>query len=505
MPIDASIPLQTQQVNPFGAMNQATQSLSSLAQLQNIQQQGQMYQAETQNLNQQASQGAQLQNERQTYTQAMQDPDAPFKNPDGTVDLPKFQTWAQQKIPVTASTYGNQLIGTAQNLNAYKTSLSGMADNDMQRTNAVLHSFMGPNGQPTSDPQNMIAQLSNLKGTLTGQGTGYVDQAIKLISSHSDSAPHLQAVLGQLSRDTTPAATQTGQLQSSTGMVNNGAQTVPYAANGEYGQAPGTVTGTPGIPNQVGPEGRQNLTTDAFGNPTVQTKDANGNIVGGPGVNNPLGPRPLAPGDTQAIPQLAGERAQINAAAQQVPTQRYNNAEIIRLANDATTGPGSAQWNKMLGTVGLANHSAEDAASQYQLLGHYVALQAQNNASAMGVHTDAGQALSSMATGSPEMNRTALVDATRTNDALATGVQDFNQGLETAIKANGGDVRAKRDFQNRWAQNFDPTIYKIKNALQAGDQQQATSIWNGLGAAQQQQLRTKQTNLLNLINNGRLQ
>ncbi|MFM0300018.1 hypothetical protein PQQ99_07810 [Paraburkholderia sediminicola] len=192
----------------------------------------------------------------------------------------------------------------------------------------------------------------------------------------------------------------------------------------------------------------------------------------------------------------------VNAAAQQVPTQRYNNAQIMQLSNSATEGPGSAQWNKMLGTIGLANHSAEDAASQYQLIGHYVALQAQNNAAAMGVHTDAGQALSSMATGNTEMNRTALQEATRTNDALATGVQDFNQGLETAIKANGGDVRAKRDFQNQWAQNFDPTIYKIKNALQAGDQQQASSIWNGLSTSQQQQMRTKQQNLINLINNG---
>ncbi len=502
MPIDASIPLQAQQVNPFGAMNQATQSLSSLAQLQNTRQMGQLLQADTQNQQQQASQGAQMQSERGTYTQAMQDPNAPFKNPDGTINMDKFQNWATQNIPLTASNYGNALVGMADNINKYKTSLSGMADSDMQRTNAVLHSFIGPNGQPIADPQTMIGQLSNLKSTLTGQGAPYADQAIKLIQAHSDSPQHLQAVLGQLSRDTTSPSVQTQQLQGSTGTVNNGTATVPVVANPEYGQQPGTPTGGAGVAEQVPPTQRQQVTPDAFGNPSISTRDANGNIIGGPGVANPLGPKPLAPGDTQAIPQLAQERAQVNAAAQQVPAQRFNNAQIMSLANNATEGPGSAQWNKMLGTIGLANNAAEDAASQYQLIGHYVALQAQNNASAMGVHTDAGQALSSMATGSPEMNKTALVEATRTNDALATGVQDFNTGMEAAIKGNGGDVRAKRDFQNQWAQNFDPNIYKIKNALQAGDQQTATSIWNGLSATQQQQLKTKQQNLINLINNG---
>jgi hypothetical protein len=503
MPIDASIPLQSQQVNPFGAMNQATQAMSGLAQLGNIQQQGQMMQAETQNLNQSAQLNTQLNGERTKFSQALQDPNAPFKNPDGTIDYGKLQNWTATNTPLVGSEYGSQIMNMAQNVNAYQTTRSNMADSDMQRANAVLHSFMGPNGAPNTDSQTMITQLSNLKNTLTGQGAPYVDQAIKLISSHADSAPHLQAVLGQLARDTTPSSTQAAQLQGATGMVNNGAQTVPYAANGEYGQAPGTVTGTPGIPNQIGPNERQQaIQNPVTGNLEPQVKDANGNIISGPAVPNPLGPKPLAPGDAQAIPQLAQERSQVNAAAQQVPAQRFNNAQIMSLANNATEGPGSAQWNKMLGTIGLANHAAEDAASQYQLIGHYVALQAQNNASAMGVHTDAGQALSSMATGSPEMNKTALVEATRTNDALATGVQDFNTGMEAAIKGNGGDVRAKRDFQNQWAQNFDPNIYKIKNALQAGDQQTATSIWNGLSATQQQQLKTKQQNLINLINNG---
>ena len=56
MPIDPSSPMQVQQGSPFQSMGQATQALSGLAQLQNVRQQNQMMQAETQNLQQTASQ-----------------------------------------------------------------------------------------------------------------------------------------------------------------------------------------------------------------------------------------------------------------------------------------------------------------------------------------------------------------------------------------------------------------------------------------------------------------
>jgi hypothetical protein len=507
VPIDASIPLQSQMGSPFASMNQATQSLSSLANLQNVQQQNQMMQAETQNLQQSAELNTQLNGERTKFSQAMQDPNATFKNPDGTIDYGKMQQWTATNTPLVGSQYGSQIMQLAQHVNEYKTTLSSMADSDMQRTNAVLHSFAGPNGNPVADPQTMVGQLQALKSTLSGPGAHYVDLATQAIQKAGGNPQMLQSAITQLARDTTAPSTQTSQLQGSTGMVNNGAATYPIAQNPEYGQAPGTVTGTPAIPNQLGPGERQtSVTNPTTGNLEPQVKDLNGNIIGGPAVPNPLGPKPLAPGDTpQVMAQLGMDRQAMNDAARQAGLQRSNNAQIMQLASgDRNSGPGTAPWNKFLGTLGLANQGAGDAASQYQLLGHYVALQAQNNAAAMGVHTDAGQTLSGAATGNQEMNRTALVEATRTNDALATGVQDFNQGMEAAIKGNGGDVRAKRDFQNQWSQNFDPVLYKMKNAITAGDTAEASKIWSGLSPQQQQQMKTKQQNLLNLINNGHL-
>jgi hypothetical protein len=501
MPIDPSIPLQAQQYSHFTAINQAVQPLASLAQLQNLQQSNQLMQAQTQNLQQNADYNAKLLDERNRFSAAMQDPNSPFKNPDGTIDYGKMQQWVATNTPIIGSEHASNIMALAKHVNDYKTTLSNMADSDMQRTNAVLHSFIGPNGQPIADPRTMINQLQALKRTLNGQGADYVDLASKSIAGAAN-PQQLQTVLGQLSRDTTPASTQTAQLQGSTGAVNTGAGTAFFNQNPEYGQPTGTLTGV-GIQNQIGPSERQVLVNDPFGNPSVQTKDANGNIISGPAVQNPLGPKPLAPGDVAAIPQLVHERAQINAAAQQVPAQRFNNAQIIDLANKATAvGPGSAAVTKVLGALGM--HSSGDMASDYQQLGHYVALQAQNNAAAMGVHTDAGQALASMATGNTEMNRKALIETTRTNDALSVGLKDFNQGMEAAIAANHGDPRAKRDFQNAWAQNFDPTIYKLQNAREAGDNATYQHLLNGLTPQQKQQLAQKRVNLLNLINNGHL-
>ena len=495
MPIDPSIPLQQVQVNPMQSMGQAASALSQLAQLQNTRTQGVILQNEAQN-------STQMQNERVKFAQSMKDPNAPFKNQDGTIDYGKLQQWTATNAPLIGSQYGDQIMNMAGSVNRYQTDRANMATSDRTSANSILASAMGPDGRPLVSPQALGQQLDQLKPQLTGAGSSYIDQAKQILNA-AKTPEQYQAALGQLSRDTTPPATQNAQLQGSLGMLNTGAAQVPFIQNPSYGVAPGTLTGA-ATANQVGPDNREQLVNDPFGNPTIQTRDLNGNIVSGPGIANPLGNKPLAPGDLAAIPELIQQRSAINAAASTAASQRYNNQQIVQLASNATTGPGSDTWNKFMGGLGLANHAAGDAASQFQLLGHYTALQAQNNASAMGVRTDAAQALANAATGTPEMNRQALIEATKTNDALAHGLQDFNTGMEKAISNSSGDVRAKRDFQNAWSQNFDPVAYKIRNALDSGDAAAATKIWNSLNPTQQQQLKTKQQNLLNLVTNGHL-
>lgn len=494
-PIDASIPLQATPINPMGQMGQISQSLSSLANMQTARVQAQQAQMQLA--------------EQQKFSSAMQDPNAPFKNPDGTIDQQKLSNWTSTNTPLFGTKHAQEIQAVAQNNNAYQTARASMADTDRQRVNSVLASFMGPNGQPISTPQDMVQQLQAIKPTLTGAGSGYVDNVSQGIL-HTAQIPGqqgqqaLQARLGQFSRDTVPAAAQAASLQQSTMPVQTGAGTAFTNVSPAYGQAPGSMTGV-GIAQQISPSERQTLTTDAYGNPMIQTKTPQGQIVSGPGVSTGAGgPAPLAPGDLQAIPILASERAQTNAAAQQVPNQRYNNQQILNLTNDTTTGPGTATWNNVMGRLGLASHTAESAASQYQLIGHAIAQNSQSAAASMGVTTDAARHTAGLATGTPEMNREALRTATQQNDALQTGVKDFNTGMEAAIQASGGDIRAKRDFQKAWTQNYDVNLYMIRNALESGDQSAAAKILKSMTPDQQSALAGKQQNLNKLIQNGKL-
>lgn len=510
MAIDASIPLSGQQISPFQSMNQATQSLSSLAQLQNIRQQNQMMQAETTNLQQSAQLNTQMQEERNKFSSAMQDPNAPFKNPDGTIDYGKLQQWTATNAPLAGSQYGSQIMEFAQHVNNYKTSLSSMADSDMNRTNAVLHSFMGPNGQPIADPQTMIGQLQALKRTLSGPGSKYVDLATQAISNSVNNPQALQTVLGQLSRDTTPASTQTAQMQGATQLINNGAQTVPVTSNGEYGQAPGMVTGTPGIPNQLGPGERQQVGTNPLtGGYQVTSKDANGNVTG---ITNPptQGVYVPQPGDAQALPVLQAER---DAARQQYSgagLQHENNRIVLdNIDNVDATGPSGQAFRNIASAFGFNPGDAKDAATAYDMVGKGLERSALQAAQSMGPSTNAGLEAQIKANGSLAYTPQAIKQITRLNDAITSGTQVYQPGLERAIAANpSAGVFAKRQFDQQWGANFDPRIFEMYNAAKSGDTATVNSIVNSLGGKNSPQfkaLMNKAANLNKLSNGGGLQ
>jgi hypothetical protein len=510
MPIDASIPLQGQQFSPFQSMNQATQSLSSLAQLQNIRQQNQMMQAETQNLQQSVQYNTQMQNERNTFSQAMQDPNAPFKNPDGTIDYDKMQQWAATNTPLVGSEYGSQIMQLAQHVNQYKTTLSSMADSDMQRTNAVLHSFMGPNGQPITDPQTMTGQLSALKKTLSGPGARYVDMATEAIQKSGSNPQLLQTALGQLARDTTPASTQASQMQGATQMLNNGAQTLPVTTNGEYGQAPGMATGTPGIPNQIGPEGRQQVTTNpTSGAYNVVNRDANGNIIGvtNAPTQNVYQPQP---GDAEQKPILAAQRQAAQDQFLAAGAQHENNRIVLsNIDNVAATGSSGQAMRNIASAMGLNIGPGVDAATAYDMVGKGLERSALQAAQSMALSTNAGLEAQIRANGSLHYTPQAIKEITKLNDALTSGSQAYQPGLERAIAANpSAGVFAKRQFDQAWGANFDPIVFRYYNAIKNSDTAEQQAILKQLGGTNSKAYSTmmqKAQNLQQLSNTGNLQ
>jgi|SRR6516164_694318 hypothetical protein len=514
MPLDASIPLQVQTPNPLHSLGQAVQTASGLQSLANARQNNQLLQLQTQSAQNDLQQSNQLQSERNAFSSAMQNPNAPFKNPDGTIDYGKLQNWTATNTPLIGSKYADQILGTAKNVNDYRSALSSMSNDDMNRVNAVVHSFMGPQGTPIVPPQAMVAQLENIKKTLNGQGAGYVDQVIKGISSHAGSPQELQTSLGQLARDTTPASSQASQLQSSTGLLNTGGQNVAYSTNAEYGKAPGTLTGNPGIPNEVGPGERQTVGTNALtGGPTVVSKDASGNVTG---ITNPptSGVYIAQPGDAQDLPVLSAERDQARSMYNNAGLQHNNNQLILQNIDSVGATGQSGSWFRNIASglgfnPGEANKDGKfDPATAYDLVGKGLERSALQAAQSMGPQTNAGLAAQVAANGSTHYTPAAIKEVTKLNDAIVTGSQSYQPGLERAIAANpAAGVFAKRQFDQQWGANFDPVIYQYYNAIKSGDKGEQAAILKklgGTGSDAYKAMLQKAKNLQQLSNTGSL-
>ncbi|MGG1948968.1 hypothetical protein AB1286_29880 [Trinickia sp. NRRL B-1857] len=509
MPIDPSIPLQVNQGSPMQSMGQTLQPMVSLAQLANIRQQNQMMQAETLNLQQQASQGAQLQSERQAYSAALQDPNSSFYNADGTVDPNKFQVWATHNIPLSQNLYGQELLAHTDAINKYKTTVANMSQGDHQIVNAAISSFVRPDGSVTSTPQQMGAQLDALTPQLTGYGTSFVNQAKQAIANTASNPQALGQVLTQLARTTTPATTQQDQRRASTALINNGAATVPVSNTGDYGVQPGTPTGG-GIANQVGPEGRQTVTGNPLtGGMSVVNRDANGNITG---VTNPptQGVYVPQPGDVQALPELQAERDSARTQYTAAGTQHENNRIVLsNIDNVGATGVSGPAWRNIASVFGLNPGDAKDSATAYDMVGKGLERSALQAAQSMGPQTNAGLDAQIKANGSLGYTPQAIKEITKLNDALVTGTQSYQPGLERAIAANpSAGVFAKRQFDQAWGANFDPTIFRYYNAIKNGDaaeQQAIVKQLGGLNSKGYNAMMQKAKNLQQLSNTGSLQ
>ncbi|NIE67478.1 hypothetical protein [Burkholderia sp. Ax-1719] len=511
MPIDPSIPLQVQQSSPFASMNQATQALSSLAQMKNIQQQGQMFQAETQNLSNQAETSTQENNEWRSYANLLNnDPQHQIHDPStGLLDPTRAQSWMQNNMPLTGAKFGDDLINHVNLVNTWRSNVAATSDVDRSRIASTVGSFLGPNGL-TGTPQEIGNALNTLRGQLAsdgGQATmGMVMQGLRNLQGNPQGMFNF---LGQVSRAATPAPTQAAARQGATSFVNNGAQTMPVANTGDFGQQPGTITG-PGINNQISPSERQTAGTNPLtGGPTVTSKDANGNITGvtnapTQGVYVPM------PGDTEAKAQLSAERESARNAAAGAGVQHENNRLVMsNIDNVGATGPAGQSFRNIASALGFRAGDATDSATAYDMVGKALERSALQAAQSMGPQTNAGLQAQVAANGSTAYTPQAIKNITRLNDALTSGSESYSPGLERAIAANpSAGVFAKRQFDEAWGANFDPRIYEMYNAAKAGDTATVNSIVSGLGgknSAQFKALMGKAANLQQLTNTGGIQ
>jgi hypothetical protein len=229
--------------------------------------------------------------------------------------------------------------------------------------------------------------------------------------------------------------------------------------------------------------------------PTVHPVTNQPGYVGGKGFV------PSAPplGVAQNIADLQKEVGEIRKAGDQIPIQRNVNQNILRLSKDTKTGPGTQYWqNALSGTLAPLGVAPDN----YQELGKFLEKQALQNMQAMGGQpSDARLSAAAAANGSTQFNPGALQMVTKFNDASASALDKYRQGVDKAVGSN--DFGALAKFKSEWTKNLDIDVFRVENAIRDKDSSELQRIAKELGPERMKQLATKRKNLERLSQDGR--
>lgn len=456
----------------------------------------------------QVQQAQQQQQERQLLQQAMstgQDPDGnPIKGADGEVDPTKLAGFANKYLPLTGQGVQQTIIQTLHNRLQLNDAVRGLGQNYRNDISGIVRSGIG-----SDDPASTVSSGLAAYVKQNPDAAPAVSRAQALIAQAPPNMPPAarDAALNKLAMEFQPAATtaaqQAPQMGTTTG-PNGGVQAfqtnplspVPMGATGpEVAQ---------GIPLGQRAEVSSNPLT---GGPTVINKNGQGQVTGI--TNAPTqGVYVPQPGDAQALPGLSAEREAARGAYAGAGTAHANNQLVLQnIDNVAATGPLGQKARNALSLFGVNSNS--DAATAYDLVGKGLERSALQAAQSMGPNTNAGLDAQIKANGSLGYTPQAIKEVTKLNDALTTGVQSYQPGLERAISSNpSAGVFAKRQFDQQWGANFDPNVFKYYNAIKAGDtdeQQAIVKQLGGLNSKGYNAMMQKAQNLQKLSNSGSLE
>ncbi len=471
--IDASIPLSGK--DPFSSLSGMVGTMQGLQNLQTgaIQQQRQ----QTQLTQEQAAMDAQ-----RAMSGILADPE--MRLPDGTMDLNKFTQKAFQANPnnpawgKVASDMLSSLAQSNKSVVELKNASVGLGEVGLQY---VGHAAGALSLDPTLTKDKVLNILDSVKNVVPNSAAGpFIDVVNRMIGPLEDKPEILAKALKDFRDRTFPLAAQ----QPQTTFVQSGTQAVPAQSNALAGPVGPMAGATPVQTGLVPPSQAQNVKTDLLDNPYIEEKTPDGRIVNKPINANADAPMLEFPkGESKQSAELQRTlRTSVNQAAAAVPEQHFNNQQIIRLAKGTTTGEGAQIIANLKGAAaGLPWTS--DEASNFNQLGHFLALQSNATAKQMGISTDFGRAGAEQAAGSTKWTGPAIERSAKINDALSTGLEYFNRGVEAAIKSPDNKIGpfALRDFQNTWAKNFDVNAARLLNASEHGDKKEISEIVTGLG------------------------
>jgi hypothetical protein len=189
----------------------------------------------------------------------------------------------------------------------------------------------------------------------------------------------------------------------------------------------------------------------------------------------------IPPGETpESMAKLVELRESSNKLAGTVPEQLFNYGEMIKFADQTTTGRGAEIIANLTGGF-AAIPLAGDMATDLQTLGHYMKNQTAVLAGTSGMNTDAARSISEAQVGTTNWTPAAIKNTARVNRALVRGSQMFNRGLENVIAQNQGNIFAARDYRNKWGTTLDINALRLLDAMESGDTEGLAMAARSLG------------------------
>lgn len=254
----------------------------------------------------------------------------------------------------------------------------------------------------------------------------------------------------------------------------------------------------------------------ATGQVTVPTNAPESSLPGAaPTAPRPVAPQAAAPTPSMGVARMpAGETVETmalaksiqlkaNEAAQRVSQSQFNANQIIKLADEAATGRGADLLQGLTGGyAGLGLVGSTNMADALNKLGHYMALETANLASASGLGTDAARGIAERMTGTTSWTADAIKSTARINRAMSTGIDLFNQGVNNAVSQANNSPFAARQFQNKWSQVADVNAFRLMDAIKNNDTVAGQELIKELGGPNSpklKQLKLKVSTINNMI------
>jgi hypothetical protein len=426
-------------------------------------------------------------------------------------------------IPTLAPYTGQEYISKFSTLGKAQNELMDSSTKLSQGDKSVIAgplSVLGRSG--VTDPKVYLSELDYLAKQHEGNPNMLrLIRAQREIISQLPPGEHVAQGAIRASESLLAPTQQREAFTPQAGTLNTGANILPTTTQPSIGGSKPSITvgGTPLAQVQVGPGQRMEATgeVDMNNNPIYQVKDVNGQVVGtvtvpagvpqswlpGGGGGGQAAPVQNVPGQSNAptagrtVPVVAaptnapvrmppGETPDTLKAAQQirmtanngaaeVPMQQFNSNQIIKLADDVTTGKGVGLLTSLSGGYAALPWTSDQATNLNQL-GHYMALQTSSLAKTAGLSgTDAANRLAGEMSGTTEWTAPAIKQTARVNRALSTGTELFNMGVENAFKRTNSPFSA-REFQNKWSATADINAIRLYDALKNNDKEAIAEV-----------------------------